>query len=153
MLGPLPPRAAACRARRKASSRAARSARSCSARAAAAPRPPTAPLLHSSDARRRTAAVAPLAELEEVTRRHDGILYIDDAHGTGVVGERGRGAASVALPSLRGVLQVGSLSKGFSCLGAYVTCYPELKRILKIRSSTFIFGGPVPPPAFAVEAR
>jgi len=96
-----------------------------------------------------TGKVPPLAELDEVTRRHGGTLYIDDAHGTGVVGERGRGAASVALPSLRGVLQVGSLSKGFSCLGAYVTCYPELKRILKIRSSTFIFGGPVPPPYLA----
>jgi 7-keto-8-aminopelargonate synthetase-like enzyme len=96
-----------------------------------------------------TGKVPPLAELEEVTRRHGGTLYIDDAHGTGVVGQRGRGAASVALPSLRGVLQVGSLSKGFSCLGAYVTCHPELKRILKIRSSTFIFGGPVPPPYLA----
>ena len=93
--------------------------------------------------------VSPLAELNEVARRHGGFLYIDDAHGTGVVGPRGRGAASVALPSLRGVLQVGSLSKGFSCLGAYVTCHPELKRILKIRSSTFIFGGPVPPPYLA----
>jgi 7-keto-8-aminopelargonate synthetase-like enzyme len=96
-----------------------------------------------------TGKVPPLAELEEVARRHGAMLYIDDAHGTGVVGKRGRGAASVALPSLRSVLQVGSLSKGFSCLGAYVTCYPELKRILKIRSSTFIFGGPVPPPYLA----
>jgi len=96
-----------------------------------------------------TGKVPPLAELEETTRRHGGTLYVDDAHGTGVVGPRGRGAASVALPSLRSILQVGSLSKGFSCLGAYVTCHPELKRILKIRSSTFIFGGPVPPPYLA----
>jgi 7-keto-8-aminopelargonate synthetase-like enzyme len=96
-----------------------------------------------------TGKTPPLAELDEVARRHDGLLYIDDAHGTGVVGPRGRGAASLALPSLKGVLQVGSLSKAFSCLGAYVTCYPELKRILKIRSSTFIFGGPVPPPYLA----
>lgn len=96
-----------------------------------------------------TGKVPPLAELDQVARRHAGTLYIDDAHGTGVVGQRGRGAASVALPSLRSVLQVGSLSKAFSCLGAYVTCNPELKRILKIRSSTFIFGGPVPPPYLA----
>jgi len=96
-----------------------------------------------------TGKTTPLAELDTVARRHGGLLYIDDAHGTGVVGPRGRGAASLALPSLRGVLQVGSLSKGFSCLGSYVTCYPELKRILKIRSSTFIFGGPVPPPYLA----
>jgi glycine C-acetyltransferase len=65
------------------------------------------------------------------------------------VGEHGRGAASLALPSLANVLMVGSLSKAFSCLGAFVTCSTELKRILKIRSSTFIFGGPVPPPYLA----
>jgi len=96
-----------------------------------------------------TGKVPPLAELDEVTRRHGGILYCDDAHGTGVVGVRGRGAASMALPSLRHVLLVGSLSKAFSCMGAFVTCSTELKRILKIRSSTFIFGGPVPPPYLA----
>jgi len=96
-----------------------------------------------------TGKVPPLAELDEVTQRHSGILYCDDAHGTGVVGVRGRGAASMSLPSLRHVLLVGSLSKAFSCLGAFVTCSRELKRILKIRSSTFIFGGPVPPPYLA----
>ncbi len=96
-----------------------------------------------------TGKVPPLAELDAVTRQHDGILYVDDAHGTGVVGVRGRGAASQVLPSLAGVLLVGSLSKAFSCLGAFVTCNPELKRIFKIRSSTFIFGGPVPPPYLA----
>src|SRR5437762_1674872 len=83
------------------------------------------------------------------TRRQGGVLYCDDAHGTGVVGERGRGAASASLPSLRHILLVGSLSKAFSCMGAFVTCSTELKRILKIRSSTFIFGGPVPPPYLA----
>ena len=44
---------------------------------------------------------------------------------------------------------VGSLSKAFSCMGAFVTCTPELKPVLKMRSSTFIFGGPVPPPYLA----
>jgi 7-keto-8-aminopelargonate synthetase-like enzyme len=96
-----------------------------------------------------TGKVPPLAELDEVTRRLGGILYCDDAHGTGVVGVRGRGAASQSLPSLRHVLVVGSLSKAFSCMGAFITCSKELKRILKIRSSTFIFGGPVPPPYLA----
>jgi glycine C-acetyltransferase len=96
-----------------------------------------------------TGKLPPLAELDEVTRHYGGILYCDDAHGTGVVGTRGRGAASLVFPSLRNILLVGSLSKAFSCLGAFVTCSTELKRILKIRSSTFIFGGPVPPPYLA----
>jgi 7-keto-8-aminopelargonate synthetase-like enzyme len=91
----------------------------------------------------------PLAELEAAVRDLGGVMYIDDAHGTGVVGPRGRGAAAAALGTLDNVLMVGSLSKAFSCLGGFVTCTPELKTVLKIRSSTFIFGGPVPPPYLA----
>jgi 7-keto-8-aminopelargonate synthetase-like enzyme len=91
----------------------------------------------------------PLAELDAVARQHGGCLYVDDAHGTGVAGPGGRGAAYEALGCLDHALMVGSLSKAFSCLGAFVTCDPELKLLLKLRSSTFVFGGPVPPPYLA----
>jgi 7-keto-8-aminopelargonate synthetase-like enzyme len=93
--------------------------------------------------------IPPLNELDEVARGCGGILYVDDAHGTGVVGPRGRGAAAKALGSLDDVLIVGSLSKAFSCMGAFVTCTTALKQILKMKSNTFIFGGPVPPPYLA----
>ncbi|MGA2617741.1 MAG: pyridoxal phosphate-dependent aminotransferase family protein [Thermoguttaceae bacterium] len=96
-----------------------------------------------------TGKIPPLAELDRVARAHGAMLYVDDAHGTGVIGPQGRGAAAEALGSLDQVLMVGSLSKAFSCMGAFVTCNPSLKRILKMRSSTFIFGGPVPPPYLA----
>jgi len=96
-----------------------------------------------------TGQIPPLAELDETVRRHGGLLYVDDAHGTAVVGPRGRGAAFRELGSLDQVLMVGSLSKAFSCMGAFVTCSAELKEILKLRSSTYIFGGPVPPPYLA----
>lgn len=91
----------------------------------------------------------PLADLDRAIRGLGGVMYVDDAHGTAVVGPQGRGAAFAALGTLENVLMVGSLSKAFSCLGAFVTCTPELKTVLKIRSSTFIFGGPVPPPYLA----
>jgi glycine C-acetyltransferase len=91
----------------------------------------------------------PLAELDATIRGLGGVMYVDDAHGTGVMGPRGRGAAAAALGTLDDVLMIGSLSKAFSCLGGFVTCTPELKTVLKIRSSTFIFGGPVPPPYLA----
>lgn len=93
-----------------------------------------------------TGDTPPLAALDAVTRAAGGVLYIDDAHGTGVIGEGGRGAACEALGHLRDVIAVGSLSKAFSCLGAFVTCTPELKLLLKMASNTYIFGGPVPPP-------
>jgi len=91
----------------------------------------------------------PLAELARVVREHGGVCYIDDAHATAVAGPRGRGMAAAALGSIRDVLVVGSLSKGFSCMGAFVTCTRELKPLLKMKAKTYLFGGPVPPPYLA----
>jgi 7-keto-8-aminopelargonate synthetase-like enzyme len=90
--------------------------------------------------------VAPLADLNEIALEHGAILYVDDAHGTGTLGERGRGTVLEALGDYENTIVVGSLSKAFSCFGGFVGCSEEVKRLLKMRSSTFIFGGPVPPP-------
>ena len=51
-----------------------------------------------------------------------------------------------ALGNYDNALVIGSLSKGFSCFGGFIGCTKEFKLLLKIRSNTFIFGGPVPPP-------
>ena len=74
------------------------------------------------------------------------MLYVDDAHGTGILGKQGRGTVLDALGDYRNTLTVGSLSKAFSCFGAFVACSERMKLLLKIRSGPIIFGGPVPPP-------
>jgi 7-keto-8-aminopelargonate synthetase-like enzyme len=91
-------------------------------------------------------SIAPMMELNEVAMRHNGILYVDDAHGTGVLGEHGRGTVLEALRSYDNAIVVGCLSKACSVFGAFVACSATLQRLLKMRSSTYIFGGPVPPP-------
>jgi glycine C-acetyltransferase len=91
-------------------------------------------------------ALPPLADLNEVCLRNNAVLYVDDAHASGVLGKHGRGTVLDALGSYDNALVVGSLSKGFSCFGGFIGCPREFKQLLKIRSSTFIFGGPVPPP-------
>jgi 7-keto-8-aminopelargonate synthetase-like enzyme len=88
----------------------------------------------------------PLHELNLVVQEHRGILYVDDAHGTGVYGPKGRGAAYSILGRLDQVIMAGSLSKAFSCAGAFVTCTKAMKPILKLRSSCYIFSGPIPSP-------
>jgi 7-keto-8-aminopelargonate synthetase-like enzyme len=93
-----------------------------------------------------TGALPPLAELNVVCKRHNAVLYVDDAHATAVLGRHGRGTVFEALGSYDNTLVVGSLSKGFSCFGGFIGCTKEFKMLLKIRSNTFIFGGPVPPP-------
>jgi 7-keto-8-aminopelargonate synthetase-like enzyme len=88
----------------------------------------------------------PLAELNEVCLEHRAVLYVDDAHGTAVIGRQGRGTVLDALGGYENALVVGSLSKGFSCAGGFIGCSADLKYLLKMRSNTWIFGGPVPPP-------
>jgi 7-keto-8-aminopelargonate synthetase-like enzyme len=91
-------------------------------------------------------ALPPLKELDNVCRRYNAILYVDDAHGTGVLGRKGRGTVLDALGNYENALVIGSLSKAFSALGGFIGCSQEMKRLLKMRSNTYIFGGPVAPP-------
>jgi 7-keto-8-aminopelargonate synthetase-like enzyme len=91
-------------------------------------------------------ALPPLKQLDAVCRRHNAVLYVDDAHGTGVLGRKGRGTVLDALGNYDNALVIGSLSKAFSALGGFVGCSAEMKRLLKMRSNTYIFGGPVAPP-------
>jgi 7-keto-8-aminopelargonate synthetase-like enzyme len=87
----------------------------------------------------------PLAELNRVCLERRAVLYVDDAHGTGVMGRQGRGTVLDALGNYDNTLVVGSLSKGFSCMGGFIGCTREFKLLLKMRSNTYIFGGPVAP--------
>jgi 7-keto-8-aminopelargonate synthetase-like enzyme len=91
-------------------------------------------------------ALPPLAELNAVATANSAVLYIDDAHGTGVLGRQGRGTVLDALGSHDNTFVIGSLSKAFSCAGGFIGCTAEFQRLLKMRSNTYIFGGPVPPP-------
>jgi 7-keto-8-aminopelargonate synthetase-like enzyme len=93
-----------------------------------------------------TGALPPLRELNDVARKHQAVVYVDDAHGTGVLGTKGRGTVLDALGDYTNTLVVGSLSKAFSCFGGFIGCTEEFKLLLKMRSNTYIFGGPVPPP-------
>jgi 7-keto-8-aminopelargonate synthetase-like enzyme len=90
-------------------------------------------------------ALPPLADLNQVCLRNNAVLYVDDAHATGVLGTQGRGTVHDALGSYDNTFVIGSLSKAFSCFGGFVGCTEQFKLLLKMRSNTYIFGGPVPP--------
>ncbi len=89
--------------------------------------------------------IPPMIELNEVAREHDAVLYIDDAHGTGVLGEQGRGTVLEVLGSYENTFVIGSLSKAFSCAGGFIGCPESFHRLLKIRCTPYVFGGPVVP--------
>jgi 7-keto-8-aminopelargonate synthetase-like enzyme len=87
----------------------------------------------------------PLARLAEVCRESDSVLYVDDAHGTGVIGHGGTGSVPATLGSHDNCIVVGSLSKAFSCLGGFVAGPRATLDLVKMKASTYVFGGPIPP--------
>jgi glycine C-acetyltransferase len=90
-------------------------------------------------------ALPPLRQMHALALENDGVLYIDDAHGTGVMGTNGRGTVFDNVGTYDNLFVIGSLSKAFSCLGGFVGCTRDFQRLLKIRSNSYIFGGPVAP--------
>src|SRR5690348_7022209 len=96
-----------------------------------------------------------LNALARVAREYDAILYVDDAHGFGVVGERGTG--ELCPYGMRGnsivrhfdesydnVVLVAGLSKSYSSLAAFIACPTELKRLLKTAAPPYLYSGPSP---------
>jgi len=64
--------------------------------------------------------VAPLSTLCDIAARFDAVMIVDEAHGTGVLGKHGRGAAELLNAESREMLKVGTLSKALGGLGGFV---------------------------------
>ena len=86
--------------------------------------------------------VADIAGLREIARSHNALLYLDDAHATGVFGERGEGLAHAESDA---GIAMGTFSKAMGAYGAYVACSSEMKEYLVNKCSSFIFSTALPP--------
>lgn len=89
--------------------------------------------------------IAPVAELLALAERHDAWLVIDDAHGFGVIGAKGRGVPeALGLRSERLVL-VGTLGKAAGVSGAFVAAHRTVVDYLVQRARPYIFTTAAPP--------
>jgi 8-amino-7-oxononanoate synthase len=80
---------------------------------------------------------ARLRDLLPVARAHDMLTIVDDAHGFGVLGPSGRGAAEQA--GERVDLLIGNLGKALGSFGAFVACSARMRELLVNTSRSFIF--------------
>jgi 8-amino-7-oxononanoate synthase len=96
-----------------------------------------------------------LPAFARLAREYDAVLYVDDAHGFGVIGERtfdesspygSRGSSVVRHcgESYDHVVLVSGFSKAYSSLAAFVACPTELKRLLKTAAPPYLYSGPSP---------
>jgi len=90
--------------------------------------------------------LCPLQALVAETRRHSAWLMIDDAHGIGVLGDKGQGVVDPRRYSTADVpVLVGTLGKAFGCFGAFVAGDEVLIETLIQRSRNYIFTTALPP--------
>jgi 8-amino-7-oxononanoate synthase len=93
--------------------------------------------------------VAPLPELVETCRRHRARLLVDDAHGVGVLGQSGRGAAEHFGLEQEVDLVVGTFSKSFGTSGGYVAGDADVLEFIRHYSRPLIFPASAPPAVVA----
>ncbi len=89
--------------------------------------------------------IAPLRELSLVARVQQALIYVDDAHGVGVVGPDGRGCAAEAGLDASGILQLATLGKALGGYGAVVLGSEEMIGHLAETARPYIFTTAIPP--------
>ncbi|MDO9464412.1 MAG: 8-amino-7-oxononanoate synthase [bacterium] len=90
--------------------------------------------------------IAPLPEIIELANKYDCMVMIDDAHATGVLGEKGRGSAEYFdIPEGAIDIHMGTLGKALGSFGAYVAGSRSLMEFLINRARSFIFTTALPP--------
>ena len=111
-------------------------------------------LMKKSGARRKIVAtdsvfsmdgdLAPLPDICEICKEHEAMLYLDDAHGTGVLG-RGRGAlAHFGLKPEDWIIQMGTFSKALGAYGAFVSASGDVIKWISNTARSFMFSTALP---------
>ncbi len=93
--------------------------------------------------------LAPLPEIVKLAKTYNCLTYVDDAHGSGVLGKSGRG--TVDHFGLHGEIDfiIGTLSKAIGVIGGYVATKKNVKAWLLHRARPLLFSTALPPAATA----
>lgn len=89
--------------------------------------------------------IAPLPEFLELARRHDAVLYVDDAHGTGVLGATGAGICEHFGIHDERLMLMGTLSKAYGSIGGFLASESYVTDMLRMTSAAYGFTSTLPP--------
>ncbi len=98
--------------------------------------------------------ISPVPELAEVTHQYDGLFMLDDAHGTGVLGDHGEGTPNYFKMKNDAVdLLTGTFSKSFASVGGFASGEADLIGYIKHSARSFMFSASIPPASCAVVTK
>ena len=89
--------------------------------------------------------LAKLPEIVALAEEFNCLTYVDDAHGSGVLGENGRGTVDHFKLHGRIDFTIGTLSKAFGVVGGYVAGRKVMKEWLSHRARPLLFSTNLPP--------
>ncbi len=90
--------------------------------------------------------IAPLPAIARLASEHGAMVYVDDAHGEGVLGEGGRGIVShFHLPRDQVHVEMGTFSKAFGVVGGHISGSRALVEFAYNKSRTWLLSGSHPP--------
>ncbi|MEK6691102.1 MAG: 8-amino-7-oxononanoate synthase [Nitrospirota bacterium] len=98
--------------------------------------------------------IAPLKDIYNLSQRYSAFLMVDEAHATGVLGSKGRGAVEHFALKGENIIQMGTLGKALGTFGAYIAGSKDLIVYLRNKARSFIYTTSLPPAvaAAAIEA-
>ena len=96
-----------------------------------------------------TGAIMKLPEIVELAEKYGAMVYVDDAHGLGVLGENGRGTMTHFNLCDRTDFSMGTFSKSFASVGGFVSGKKETIDYIKHTARSFMFSAAMPPSAVA----
>ncbi len=91
--------------------------------------------------------IADLPKIVELAEKYDALTYVDDAHGSGVLGENGRGTVDHFGLHGRVDFVIGTLSKAIGVVGGYVAGSKTMYEWLSHRARPVLFSTTLPPMA------
>ena len=97
--------------------------------------------------------LAKLPKIVELAEKYNAMTYVDDAHGSGVLGENGRGTIDHFNLHGRIDFSIGTLSKAIGVIGGYVAGNKVMKEWLINRGRPILFSTSLPPAAIAAATK
>jgi 7-keto-8-aminopelargonate synthetase-like enzyme len=89
--------------------------------------------------------IAPIPDLLRLADRWDALVYVDDAHGAGVLGASGGGILEHFQAASDRLIYMATLSKAYGSIGGYVAATGLITEILRMSSAAYGFTATLPP--------